>query len=169
MADPLNVFAIDDVKRVSGCQVEPVMSKEADMMKSDRYYSMTGTMEEVVRSFEEQRATTDRREGTGERRRGDRREAQSPYLIDSGETGDGDGESLETVAEDAPVVKLVNTAIMQAVREGASDIHIEPDSDVLRIRFRIDGMAVHDIQPDRVILKNASGVLELRVDPFTTR
>jgi len=142
MADPLNVFAIDDVKRVSGLQVEPVMSKEADMMKSiDRYYGMTGTMEEVVRSFEEERATTDRRQGTGERRRDDRRAAQSPYLIDSGDTGDGtEGESLETVADDAPVVKLVNTAIMQAVREGASDIHIEPDSDVLRIRFRIDGI-----------------------------
>ncbi|MFQ5579612.1 MAG: GspE/PulE family protein [Nitrospiria bacterium] len=143
MADPLNVFAIDDVKRVSGCEVEPVVGKEADMLRAiDRYYGMTGTMEEVVRSFEEQRESPDRRQGSGERRRGDRRAAPSPYDPASG-LGDGESaeaENLETVADDAPVVKLVNTAIMQAVREGASDIHIEPDADVLRIRFRIDGI-----------------------------
>ncbi len=137
MADPLNVFAIDDVKRVSGCEVEPMMAKEADMMKAiDRCYGMSGTMEEVVRSFDEQRVEPDRRLG-------DRRATQGQYLIDPRGTEVGDGVeegNLETIAEDAPVIKLVNTVIAQAVREGASDIHIEPDSDVLRIRFRIDGI-----------------------------
>jgi type IV pilus assembly protein PilB len=144
MSDPLNVFAIDDVKRVAGCEVEPVMSKEADMMRAiDRCYGMAGAMEEVVRNFEEQHVGRDRREGTGDRRREDRGDTRSQYLIDrrGSELGVGEeGDGLEITADDAPVVKLVNTVIAQAVREGASDIHIEPDSDVLRVRFRIDGI-----------------------------
>lgn len=144
MSDPLNVFAIDDVKRVSGCDVEPVMSKEADTMKAiDRYYGMTGKMEEVVRSFEEQRTGPDRRQGSGERRRGGRRATHTQYLIDpqgAEVEEEEEGLSLESTAEDAPVVRLVNTVIAQAVREGASDIHIEPDADVLRVRYRVDGI-----------------------------
>ncbi|MFQ5950117.1 MAG: GspE/PulE family protein, partial [Nitrospiria bacterium] len=140
MVDPLNVFALDDIRRLARTEIEPVVSSETEIMKAiDRCYGLSGTMEEVVRSFEEQRTTPDRR-GHPDRRKGDRRAADQ-YLIDprGAEVGYGEeGRRLEAIAEDAPVVRLVNTVIAQAVREGASDIHIEPDEDVLRIRFRID-------------------------------
>ncbi len=115
MADPLNVFAIDDVKRATKCDVEPVMSKEADVMKAiDRYYSGTSTMEEAAREAD--------RQGFG-----------------AAEEGDAVTE-LSKLAEDTPVVKFVNTMISQALKEGASDIHIEPEAEGLRIRYRRDGI-----------------------------
>ncbi|MBI3804805.1 MAG: type II secretion system ATPase GspE [Nitrospirae bacterium] len=114
MSDPLNVFAIDDVKRITGCEIEPVMSKESEVMKAiERNYSGTSSMEEAVREAD--------RQGFG---------------VEDGETV----LELSKLAEDTPVVKFVNTMIMQAVKEGASDIHIEPDADALRIRFRRDGL-----------------------------
>ena len=115
MVDPLNVFAIDDVKRATKCDVEPVMSKEDDTMKAiDRYYSGTSTMEEAAREAD--------RQGFGVNEEGDA------------------ALELSKLAEDTPVVKFVNTMITQAIKEGASDIHIEPEVDGLRIRYRRDGI-----------------------------
>ncbi|MFY9269833.1 MAG: type II secretion system ATPase GspE [Candidatus Manganitrophaceae bacterium] len=114
MVDPLNVFAIDDIKRAAGCEIEPVMGKESEVMRAiDRYYTGGASMEEAVREAD--------RQGIG------------------GET-EGSVLDLSKLAEDTPVVKFVNTMIMQAIREEASDIHIEPDADLFRIRFRHDGL-----------------------------
>ncbi|HLB94645.1 MAG TPA: ATPase, T2SS/T4P/T4SS family [Nitrospiria bacterium] len=151
MVDPLNVFAVDDIRRLTGMEIEPVVSSETEIMKAiDRFYSMTGTMEEAVRTFDERRVKQDRRTGL-ERRRGEML-VEDQFFIDAqgAELAFGDeGISLETVAEDAPVVKLVNTMIAQAVREGASDIHIEPDAEVLRIRYRVDGMLREVMTPPK--------------------
>lgn len=151
MVDPLNVFALDDIRRVTGLEIEPVVSSETEIMKAiDRFYSMTGTMEEAVRTFDERRVQQDRRTGLDRRRGG--MLVQGQFFIDAqgAELAFGDeGISLETIAEDAPVVKLVNTMIAQAVREGASDIHIEPDAEVLRIRYRVDGMLREVMTPPK--------------------
>jgi type IV pilus assembly protein PilB len=115
MADPLNVFAIDDVKRATKCDIECVMSKEDDTMRAiDRYYSGTSTMEEAAREAD--------RQGFGVEEGGD-------TILE-----------LSKLAEDTPVVKFVNTMISQALKEGSSDIHIEPEADGLRIRYRRDGI-----------------------------
>jgi len=151
MVDPLNVFAVDDIRRLTGMEIEPVVSSETEIMKAiDRFYSMTGTMEEAVRTFDVRRAKPDRRTGLN-RRRGDML-VEDQFFIDAQGTELAFGEegiSLETIAEDAPVVKLVNTMIAQAVREGASDIHIEPDAEVLRIRYRVDGILREVMTPPR--------------------
>jgi type IV pilus assembly protein PilB len=151
MVDPLNVFAVDDIRRLTGMEIEPVVSSETEIMKAiDRFYSMTGTMEEAVRTFDVRRAKSDRRTGLN-RRRGDML-VEDQFFIDAQGTEMAFGEegiSLETIAEDAPVVKLVNTMIAQAVREGASDIHIEPDAEVLRIRYRVDGILREVMTPPR--------------------
>jgi type IV pilus assembly protein PilB len=121
MVDPLNVFAIDDIRRVTGMEIQPVVVTESDVMKAiDRYYTMTGTMQEAAKEADVQSAAGGYGMLTG---------LQEEQVID-----------LERIAEDTPVVKLVNTVIAQAVREGASDIHIEPDAEALRVRYRVDGL-----------------------------
>jgi type IV pilus assembly protein PilB len=142
MADPLNVFAIDAVRQATGLDVQPVVSREQEVLKAiNRYYSITSSMERVVKTLDDQRTGQDRRSQS------DRRSETSlddSYQVD--ELGDmtliREMRSVvgELKAEDAPVIKFVNMMIAQAVREGTSDIHLEPDADVLRIRYRVDGL-----------------------------
>jgi type IV pilus assembly protein PilB len=142
MADPLNVFAIDAVRQATGLEVQPVVSREQEVLKAiNRYYSITSSMERVVKTLDDQHTGQDRR-AQGERR--SEVSFDESYQVD--ELGDmtliRELRSVvgELKAEDAPVIKFVNMMIAQAVREGSSDIHLEPDSDVLRIRYRIDGL-----------------------------
>ena len=114
MVDPLDVFAIDDVTRATGCEIAPVISKATSMLEAiDRNYSELSSMEEAVRETGGEEA-----------------------ILDEGSTA----LELTKLSEDAPVVKLSNTIISQAVKEGASDIHIEPQGDNIRIRYRCDGI-----------------------------
>ncbi len=118
MVDPLNVFAIDEVSLKAGCTVEPALATESDIKRSiDQYYGVTGTMDEVIKKIEEDEGEL---LGTGE------------HEIET--------KKLEELAEEAPVIKLVNILIMNAIKDGASDIHIEPEENMLRIRYRIDGV-----------------------------
>ncbi|MBI3610603.1 MAG: type II secretion system ATPase GspE [Nitrospirae bacterium] len=123
MVDPLNVFAIDDLRGATGLTIQPVVSSESDVMKAiDRFYSGTATMEEAAKEADVQ--------GYGV--------MPDDQVID-----------LQRIADDTPMIKLVNTVITQAVREGASDIHIEPDAEVLRIRYRVDGILREVMTPPR--------------------
>ena len=142
MADPLNVFAIDAVRQATGLDVQPVVSREQEVLKAiNRYYSITSSMERVVKTIDDQRTGQDRRIQSDRRSESS---ADDAYQVD--ELGDmtliREMRSVtgELKAEDAPVIKFVNMMIAQAVREGTSDIHLEPDSDVLRLRYRVDGM-----------------------------
>ena len=151
MVDPLNVFALDDLRQVAKMHIEPAISTETEILKAiDRFYGMKGSMEEAVRSIDDERSGFNRRSGL-DRRKGEML-LDEQYFIDAqgAELTIGDAEiNLASISEEAPVVKLVNTMVAQAVREGASDIHVEPDSDVLRIRYRIDGILREVIAPPR--------------------
>ena len=116
MFDPLNIFAMDDLKKMSGCQILPSASTESEIQKAlDQYYGGAASMEDIAQRIE----------GAGiELLKG---EEESP-------------ERLEKMAGEAPVIQLVNLMISQAVTERASDIHIEPDEDTLRVRMRVDGI-----------------------------
>jgi len=112
MVDPLNVVAVDDVGRVTGLEIQPVVSTEQDVMRAiEHQYGMSSTIEEAVKNLE-------------------------PY----DDQQDTQSVQMERLAEETPVVKFVATIITQAVHEGASDIHIEPDAEVLRVRHRVDGL-----------------------------
>ncbi len=112
MVDPLNVVAVDDIARVTGLEIQPVVSTEQDVMRAiEHQYGMGSTIEEAVKNLEPYE---------------DQQETQSVQM--------------ERLAEETPVVKFVTTIITQAVHEGASDIHIEPDAEVLRVRHRVDGL-----------------------------
>jgi type IV pilus assembly protein PilB len=111
MVDPLNVVALDDIARATGMQIQPVVSTEQDVMRAiERQYGMSSTIEEAVKNLE-------------------------PF-----EEHEASAAQMERLAEETPVVKFVATIITQAVHEGASDIHIEPDADLLRVRYRVDGL-----------------------------
>lgn len=112
MADPLNLYAIDDVSIYTGLKVKPVIASQKDILNAiDQHYGKESA-EKAVEDFKKQ------------------------YNID--EITDIENELLNEVSN-APVVRLVNSIMQQAVKAGASDIHIEPFDKIVRIRFRIDG------------------------------
>ncbi|SMD06638.1 GspE/PulE family protein [Sporomusa malonica] len=108
MVDPTNFFAIDDVRMVSGCEVEPVIAAEREIMRAiSQYYGVNELVEKAVNQLKPEELVT--------------------------------MSQLQT-ADDAPIIGIVNSLFSQAVRERASDIHLEPQDKTLRVRFRIDGV-----------------------------
>jgi type IV pilus assembly protein PilB len=116
MTNPSNIFAIDDIKFITGYEVEPHVATETMLKRAiDRAYDSAGTMADVMKGFEDDLA-----------------------VVEEDESGDAD---LGLAGMDeAPIVKLVNSLIADAVRKGASDIHMEPYEKSMRVRFRIDGV-----------------------------
>jgi len=122
MVDPTNVFAMDDIKFMTGFNIEPVVASEAAIMEGiEKAYNSAPPeedLEKVMASMSEDEADV---------------ELQA-------EEEDVGLAALEKSADEAPIVKLVNIILTEAVKRGASDIHVEPYEKELRVRFRIDGM-----------------------------
>ncbi|HET9532963.1 MAG TPA: type II secretion system protein GspE, partial [Blastocatellia bacterium] len=116
MVDPTNVFAIDDIKFMTGLSVEPVVVSETALAAAIRKYYGTSREMELARVMEDLVAETTTTSDYGEDI--DQVDLETEQEIDL--------ENLEKMAEDAPVVKLVNVILVDALRRGASDIHIEP-------------------------------------------
>jgi type IV pilus assembly protein PilB len=122
MANPTNIFAIDDIKFITGYDVDPHVASEGSLKRAlDRAYDSAGTMADVMKSIDDDLAVVD--------------EPEEPE--DAG----------AAAADEAPIVKLVNSLIYDAVRKGASDIHMEPYEKSLRVRFRIDGVLQEMMSP----------------------
>jgi type IV pilus assembly protein PilB len=123
MVDPTNVFAMDDIKFMTGFNIEPVVASESSIIEGiDKAYgtSKEEELEQVMQSM------NDLGEGTDIELQA---EAQEIEL-----------KELEKAADEAPIVKLVNLVLTDAVKRGASDIHMEPYEKEFRVRFRIDGV-----------------------------
>ncbi|HJX93849.1 MAG TPA: type IV-A pilus assembly ATPase PilB [Pyrinomonadaceae bacterium] len=164
MVDPTNVFALDDVKFMTGLNVEPVVVAEASIQHSiAKYYGTSREIELAAVSNEEVAYS---RNGNGKADGGITHEdLVSLDSIDFDEDHDGDVQILEDneeidlatlsrMSEDAPVVRLVNVLLVDALRRGASDIHVEPYEKELRIRFRIDGV-LYDVMHPPLKLRDA--------------
>ncbi|MCA9583933.1 MAG: type IV-A pilus assembly ATPase PilB [Myxococcales bacterium] len=131
MADPTNLHAIDDLKFLTGYNVEPVIASETAILQAiDRYYNAGPSYDEVMAGFDE---------------------SEIDFLS---EEEDLNILELEKASEDAPVVRLVNMILLNAIKKGASDIHIEPYEKKLRVRYRIDGVLIEEMTPP-LKLKNA--------------
>jgi type IV pilus assembly protein PilB len=129
MIDPTNVFAMDDVKFMTGYKVEPVVASEPAIRAAiDRYYGST-------HAIELKKVMEDLSEESG----GDLEVLE--------EEEDLDLATLEEESEQAPVVKLVNLILTDAIKRGASDIHIEPYEKEYRVRYRIDGILYEMMHP----------------------
>jgi type IV pilus assembly protein PilB len=128
MADPTNVFALDDVGFMTNLQVVPVVASQAAIRAAvDRCYDATGSgMAEIVSEMEGAAADVELVEG----------EEEISAKVDVFE--------LKESADEAPVVRLINMILVDAIRRGASDIHLEPYEKVFRVRFRVDGV-LHEI------------------------
>jgi type IV pilus assembly protein PilB len=148
MTDPTNVFAMDDVKFMTGYNVEPVVASETALLDSiDKYY---GVAAPVV--AKQTRAET----APGESALEVATRALDDVSQLTGDAGDVEvieeleeisAEALSRQGEEAPVIKLVNVVLMSAISKGASDIHIEPYEKEYRIRYRIDGILYNIMSP----------------------
>ncbi|PYT07893.1 MAG: type IV-A pilus assembly ATPase PilB [Acidobacteria bacterium] len=137
MVDPTNVFAMDDIKFMTGYNVEPVVASEIAIREAiDHYYGSTHALElkKVMDEMAETESTED--------------------LEVLEEEEEIDLQRLEASSEDAPVVRLVNIILTDSIKKGASDIHLEPYEKDFRVRFRIDGV-LYEIMHPPMKLKDA--------------
>ena len=123
MANPSNIFAIDDIKFITGLEVQPVVCTESDIKEAiDRYYDSADTLQDVLDGLEEDVEVVEDEE-------------------------EPDAGALSAESQNAPVVKLVNSLLVDAVKRGASDIHIECYEKHMRVRYRVDGVLQEMMQP----------------------
>ena len=136
MADPLNVLAIDDVRRITSMEVSPMIASEKSIIEKLHHLDTgkAGSMEDIIQ------------------------DAQKKAELDT------EADNLETVketveqvnldqltasVEDAPVIKLANLILVQAIKDRASDIHIEPFEKMVRLRYRVDGVLLDKTPPPK--------------------
>ena len=168
MADPTNVFAMDDIKFMTGLNVEPVVASETSILASiAKYYATSKELELVgasVKGFEKITAKASKNgNGSNGSAEPNQRLVESDLNVsldvfdfDGSEAGELevveendeiDLAMLARASEDAPVVRLVNVLLVDSLRRGASDIHVEPYEKDFRIRFRIDGVLYDVMHP----------------------
>ena len=167
MADPTNVFAMDDIKFMTSLNVEPVIASEASIqMAIGKYYSGSTQIDifDAAIAFETEKVGRNGKNGKVGKNGGDGdriSEADLDVKLDEFDFQTHEGEEFEVVedneeidlaslaraSEDAPVVRLVNVLLVDSLRRGASDIHIEPYEKDFRIRFRIDGVLYDVMHP----------------------
>jgi type IV pilus assembly protein PilB len=158
MVDPTNVFAMDDIKFMTGLNIEPVVVSEASVQEAiSRYYSQSREIE-LARDFEEESNGNGHYDAlpdpsmTLDQLDFDAEGAEGVEVVDDDE--EIDLSNLTRMSEDAPVVRLVNVLLADALQRGASDIHIEPYEKEMRIRFRIDGV-LYDVMHPPLRLRDA--------------
>jgi len=135
IADPLNVFVLDDLRNVTGKDIEIVIASESQILKAiDQFYNSASAAMDVATQNAESKDFN--------------------ILQDKDNTTENEGVGVQ---EEAPVIRIVNLVIKEALRQRASDIHIEPLEQGMRVRFRIDGI-LQDILTIPKESKNAVGV-----------
>ena len=126
-ADPLDINALDTIERMTNCEVEPSVGTEREINQLiSNLYGIQSGMNTALEDLEI--------------------EARAENSNEQDE--DVQVASLQDMAGEAPVIRLVNTIFTQAIREGASDIHISPQQNTVQVRFRMDGK-LHDVQAPR--------------------
>lgn len=131
MADPSNILALNDIKFITGYDIQVVLSPATEIKaKQERIYESGSSLDSIISDLDE----------------------EDVEVVNKQE--DVDVRELEKATEDAPVVKLVNAVLTDAIRKNASDIHVEPYEKTFRVRFRIDGV-LYEIMKPPLKLKNA--------------
>ncbi|MGC9324477.1 MAG: type IV-A pilus assembly ATPase PilB [Desulfomonilia bacterium] len=133
MTDPTNIFAVDDLKFLTGYTIDVyVTSEESLKWAIDNFYDQSASLDEALGDMEDFGGSVE-------------------IALEGEEVAVGD---LEKEADQAPVIKLVNLTLVDAIKKGASDVHIEPYEKYMRIRFRLDGLLYEAMRPP-LRLKNA--------------
>jgi len=125
MTDPSDIVAIDEVRFITGHNIQPMVAPDASIQNAlNRYYETAGFARSLVKDFEQKETGATEPEHSG---------------VDLAE--------LYRATEEAPVIKLVNLILTDAINKGASDIHLEPYEKAFRIRFRLDGVLYEVMSP----------------------
>ncbi len=134
MADPLNIMALDDLRMLTSYEIEPVVAVQSELRDTiEKHYGVGKQSAELYEELV-----------------GDSAAADVQTIADGAELGDL--AQLKSDAEDAPIIRLANLILVNALELGASDIHIEPFEKVLRIRYRIDGKLEETKSPPKSVL-----------------
>jgi type IV pilus assembly protein PilB len=134
MADPGNVFALDDFRSMTGLDVRPVVATRADVLAAiDRYYRADADLDDLTSALDVRQ-------------------------------DEEDLSKVKEIVEDAPIVKYVNLLITQAIQDRASDIHLEPTEGDLRVRYRIDGVLHEVMRSPRAIQSGVVSRLKIMAD-----
>lgn len=143
LADPSNIYLLDELKLLTKCQIIPVISFESDIMEAiNRYYTAeanVGKYDEMLMEISDDDYKSVQDELAEEQ-------------LDIIEEKDDDSD--DPAENNAPVIQLVNQIVMDAIKAGASDIHIEPFEKMVRLRYRIDG-TLHELSPPPKKFQNA--------------
>src|SRR5262249_32146784 len=137
MADPLNVLAIDDVRRIPHLEISPMIAWEKAIIEKLNHIdaSKSGSMEDIIQDVQKKKGDVD---------------ADADSLEISRESiEEVNLDQLAASSEEAPVIKLANLILVQAVKDRASDVHIEPFDRTLRLRYRIDGVLMDATPPPK--------------------
>jgi type IV pilus assembly protein PilB len=134
MADPLNVLAIDDVRRITRLEVSPLISSERAIIEKLNTIdaSKSGSMEDIIQESKKKTSESDDDVQVS-------KEAIEEVNLDQ----------LAASSEEAPVIKLANLILVQAIKDRASDVHVEPFDKTLRLRYRIDGTLMDATPPPK--------------------
>ncbi|MDP3234608.1 MAG: type IV-A pilus assembly ATPase PilB [Myxococcales bacterium] len=132
MCDPSNIYAVDDLKFLTGYNIEPVVTSEPALREAiEKYYAEKGpNLEDIISNMEDD------------------------VEVAEGDEDGGNVEEMAKAADDAPVIKLVNLILKDAIGKRASDIHVEPYEKDFRVRFRIDGV-MYEVMKPPMKLRNA--------------
>ncbi|MGD0252166.1 MAG: GspE/PulE family protein, partial [Verrucomicrobiota bacterium] len=136
MADPLNVLALDDVKRMTKLEITPLIASEKAIIDklNALYAAKSGSMEDIIQDAQKRsdaEADADSIETV--------REAPEEVSLDK----------LAASSEEVPVIKLANLIIVQAIKDRASDVHLEPFEKTMRLRYRVDGALLDATPPPK--------------------
>ena len=136
MADPLNVLALDDVKRITKLEIAPLIASEKAL--ADKLNAIdsakSGTMEDIIQDAQKQQDADDDTSTIETVREG-----MEEVNLDQ----------LAASSEEAPVIKLANLIVLQAIKDRASDVHIEPFEKTVRLRYRVDGVLIDATPPPK--------------------
>jgi len=136
MADPLNVLAVDDVRRITKLEVAPLIASEKAIIDklNNIDASKSGSMEDIIQNAKQQ---------------GEIDENAENLEISKESFDEVNLDQLAASSEEAPVIRLANLILLQAVKDRASDVHIEPFEKTMRLRYRIDGVLVDATPPPK--------------------
>jgi len=133
MSDPLNIFAVDDIKALTGFKIGPVVTKDKDMEEAiDQYYGEDthSAVEKIIEDIEE---------------------AKRIEMVDETAVEEIDSTALLKLTEEAPVVKITNMLLNEGIKMKASDILIEPLESQSRVRYRVDGILQEGSSPSKTM------------------
>ncbi len=140
MADPLNVLAIDDVKRITRLEIAPMIASEKSIIDklNNLQSAKSGSMEEIIQDAQKKGQEEKEKEEEGDDVETVREVSEEVNL-----------DQLAASSGEAPVIKLANIILVQAIKDRASDVHIEPYEKVLRLRYRVDGVLADATPPPK--------------------